>query len=77
MLCSNFFWWLSYDLRCPRVFNHFFSTCRSISVSGVAFSYDGEEILASYTSEQIYSFQTTSHARPPNAFTSGDNHQDT
>lgn len=37
-------------------------------MSGVAFTGDGQSILASYTSEQIYMFSATEHARPPRAF---------
>ena len=42
--------------------------CRPVSVSGVAFAYGGQEIVASYTAEQIYTFSTVEHARPANAF---------
>ncbi|CAL8470916.1 g10458 [Coccomyxa elongata] len=45
-----------------------FAASRSIAISGVAFTGDGQEILASYTSEQIYSFSTSNHARPPRVF---------
>lgn len=38
---------------------------RPHSISGVAFAAGGEEIVASYVHERIYSFDTVRHAREP------------
>ena len=41
---------------------------RPVTISSVAFAYGGQEIVASYVSEQIYSFHTVEHARQAHAF---------
>ncbi len=40
----------------------------SVVVTGVAFCHGGGELVASYNSEQVYSFGTAEHARPAHAF---------
>ncbi|KAK9842230.1 hypothetical protein WJX81_001681 [Elliptochloris bilobata] len=40
----------------------------SVTVTGVAFCHGGDQLVASYHSEQIYTFATAAHARPAHAF---------